>query len=285
MSAQGELQPADGQRSDTSATPYWVALAAILLGLSAGLFVTIFLTLVGSALGSPTANPTPAVNIASDYLFDLTFVLAALFFTVPRGWMGRQAFGYRRIPLALGVGGTVLAAAVYYVVTALYGAALNLHGTDKLPSGLGIRTSTVAAAAVAVFVCVAAPMAEEFFFRGFLFGVLRRMRVRVGFVELGPWLAALIVGLLFGAAHVQSAALQYLLPLALFGFLLSVLRWKTGSLYPSMALHSINNSIAFGVNQMGWSVGTIVLVSVGALFAIALVTGPLSRPNGRVVGA
>jgi membrane protease YdiL (CAAX protease family) len=120
-------------------------------------------------------------------------------------------------------------------------------------------------------------MAEEFFFRGFLFGVLRRMRVVVGGRELGPWLAAVIVGLLFGLAHYDSAQPQFLVPLGFLGFVLCVLRWKTGSLYPCMALHSINNCIALGVNELGWSFGEIVLLTAAALALIAAVTGPLSR--------
>ncbi len=35
---------------------------------------------------------------------------------------------------------------------------------------------------------------------GFLFGVLRRMNVQVSGRQLGPWLAALIVAVLFGLA-------------------------------------------------------------------------------------
>ena len=46
---------------------------------------------------------------------------------------------------------------------------------------------------------------------------------------------------------------QYLVPLGFLGFVLCVVRWKTRSLYPCMALHSINNSLALGVNQLNWN--------------------------------
>jgi membrane protease YdiL (CAAX protease family) len=261
-------------------TPYWVAVAAVLLGFAGGIFVTVLVQLVGTGLGSSSTNPTPAVNIASDFLFDGAFVAAALYFTVPRGWMGRDAFGYRRISLRTGAGAVVLAAIAYYVLSLGYGAIVQVHGTDRLPSNLGVKTSTVAAVAVSVFVCAAAPMAEEFFFRGFLFGVLRRMRVEVAGRELGPWVAAVIVGLLFGLAHFDSAQPQFLVPLGFLGFVLCLLRWKTGSLYPCMALHSINNCIALGVNELGWNFGQIVALTAAALVLIAVVTGPLSRRAG-----
>lgn len=257
--------------------PYWLALAAVLAGFAAGLFATVVVALIGTAFGSSTAHPTPAVNIVSDFAFDACFVGAALYFTVIGRWMGRREFGYNRIGWRRGAGALVLAALAYYFVTLVYSAIFNLHGTDRLPSGLGVRTSVWAAAFTALFVCAVAPMAEEFFFRGFLFGVLARMRVRVGRCELGPWLAAVVVGLLFGLAHYDSAQPEFLIPLGFLGFVLCIVRWRTGSLYPCMALHAINNCIALGVNELGWSGGEIVALTAGALALIALVTGPLSR--------
>jgi hypothetical protein len=264
--------------------PYWIAFMAVVLGFAAGLVVSVMAALVGSAFGSPTAHPTPAVNIVSNFLFDGAFVGAALYFTVIGRWMGRRDFGYNRISWRLGAGAVVLAAIAYYVVTLAYSAALNLHGTDRLPTNLGVKTSTWAAAFTALFVCAVAPMAEEFFFRGFLFGVLRRMSVRVGKHELGPWLAAAFVGLLFGLAHYDSAQPEFLIPLGFLGFVLCIVRWRTGSLYPCMALHAINNCIALGVNELGWNAGEIVALTIGALAVIALVTGPLSAGRSAAVG-
>lgn len=271
-------ETADGEHGRP---PYWIALAAVLIGFAAGLFVSVLTELVGSGFGSPAAHPTPAVNIVSNYLFDAAFVGSALYFTVIGGWMGRRAFGYNRIRWRRGIGAVLLAAIAYYIITVAYSAIFNLHSTDRLPSDLGVKTSTWAAIFTALFVCAVAPMAEEFFFRGFLFGLLRRMRVRVGGHELGPWLAAAFVGLLFGLAHYDSAQPEFLIPLGFLGFVLCIVRWRTGSLYPCMALHSINNCIALGVNELSWNAGEIVALTVGALAVIALVTGPLSA--GRSV--
>ena len=170
--------------------PYWMALGAVLLGFAAGIFITVFVELIGTAFGSPAAHPTPAVNLIADFLFDAAFVGAALYFTVIRGTMGRADFGYRRIPWRIGVGGVLLGGLAYYLVTLAYGAFFQVHGTDQLPSSLGVHRSTWAAVGACLFVCAAAPMAEEFFFRGFLFGVLRHMKINAGGRELGPWVAA-----------------------------------------------------------------------------------------------
>ncbi|MGH2862475.1 MAG: lysostaphin resistance A-like protein [Solirubrobacteraceae bacterium] len=263
--------------------PYWIAFTAVVIGFAAGLFVSVVTELVGAAFGSPTAHPTPAVNIVSNFLFDAAFVGSALYFTVIGRWMGRREFGYNRISWGLGGSAVVLAAIAYYVVTLVYSAIFNLHGTDRLPANLGVKTSTWAAIFTALFVCAVAPMAEEFFFRGFLFGVLRRLRVRAGGHELGPWLAAAFVGLLFGLAHYDSAQPEFLIPLGFLGFVLCIVRWRTGSLYPCMALHAINNCIALGVNELSWNAGEIVALTVGALAVIALVTGPLSANRSGAV--
>jgi CAAX protease family protein len=59
-----------------------------------------------------------------------------------------------------------------------------------------------------------------------------------------------------------------LVPLAALGFALCLLYRYTGSLYPCIAAHSLNNSLAFGALE-GWGWQIPVLMA-GALAAIAL---------------
>jgi hypothetical protein len=247
------------------------------LGLAVGIFATLLVELIGSSGGSSLSHPGPAVSIASDIVFDLAFVLAALYLVNMVRRPRPSDFGYRLIPLWRGALAFVVAAVGYYVVTTAYASLVKFHGTDKLPSELGVTKSTAALVAATAFVCVIAPMAEEFFFRGFLFGVLRRMRITVAGRSLGPWIAAVIVGILFGLAHTGSASSQYLIPLGFLGFVLCLVRWKTGSLYPCMALHSANNALALGVNQEHWGAGAIAALAIGSLLMIGLLTGPLAR--------
>ncbi len=259
----------------------WIAPAAVLLGLAGAVFSTLLVEIVGSAFGSPLSNPTAAVSLTADYFFDFSFVGAALWFAVLQASMRPADFGYRRITWRRGVAAFAVAGIGYYAVTFIYSALLALHKADKLPSELGTANSTAAAIAASVFVCAVAPMAEEFFFRGFLFGVLRRMPISVAGRQLGPWLAAVLVGLLFGLAHIGSAPAQDLVPLGFLGFVLCLVRWRTGSLYPCMALHSVNNCLALGVSQFHWGAGPILLLTAASLIAIAAVTGPLSRSPAR----
>lgn len=95
--------------------------------------------------------------------------------------------------------------------------------------------SSHAAPFVANFVVVAlvAPVCEEFLFRGIGYGLVSAVA--------NPWPAIVITGLAFGLAHGLVEALPVL---ALFGFILAWLRWKTGSIYPGMLLHALFNGTA-----------------------------------------
>jgi membrane protease YdiL (CAAX protease family) len=256
--------------------PYWIALMVLVVGFAISQVVGVIVLL---ASGSSASHPSPLANNINNFVFDGSFVLAALYFTYVTGWKGRVEFGYRRISWGRGGAALIAAAAAYYALTLVYSAVFNLHATDKLPSGLGLH-QTSWKIVVAVYVCVMAPMCEEFFFRGFLFGILRRMQITLGGREIGPWIAAAIVGVLFGLAHFDSAQPEFLIPLGFLGFVLCLVRWRTGSLYPCMALHSLNNSVALAANEhLGWGAGGVVAVIVGSLALIALITGPLSVPR------
>jgi membrane protease YdiL (CAAX protease family) len=114
---------------------------------------------------------------------------------------------------------------------------------------------------------VIAPVCEEFFFRGFFFTALRSW--------CGPWVAAVITGLVFGGIHAASAPVGDLVPLAFFGFVLCLVYWKTGSLYPCIALHALNNTLAVGQTEH-WS-WQIPLLIIGALATIALALMSVAR--------
>ena len=254
--------------------PIWTAPAAVLTGLLVGVFGSVVVAGIGTAAGS--SKNSPAVNLISDFVFDLGFVLTALYFASLRRRPRPADFGYRRIAVMLGIGAFLAGGIGYYVVTAIYQSLVHLHGTDKLPESLGVGSSTAALVGAAVFVCVVAPIAEEFFFRGFIFGGLRRMHVVIAGQDIGTWLAAVITGVLFGLAHTGSAASQYLIPLGFLGFVLCLVRWWTRSLYPCMALHSVNNALALGVNQLHWDAGAIVALLAASVTVVGAITLPLA---------
>ena len=80
----------------------------------------------------------------------------------------------------------------------------------------------------------AAPVVEEAFFRGFVFGGLK------GHMDW-KW-AALISSFLFGIMH---ADLTTLLPATIIGFCFAYLYQKSNSIWPGIIIHITNNALAF----------------------------------------
>jgi membrane protease YdiL (CAAX protease family) len=150
---------------------------------------------------------------------------------------GLYGLGFRRTPLGPAIAWVVGGLVVVLVGSDLYALvihALNLHAqtnTDTLMQEAKTMPLTVIGAlAGSVFV---APLCEEIFFRGFLLGgLLRGMR---------PVVAVIVSALLFAIAH---ALIGSFAPLLLIGLVLAVVRWRTGSLWPGMAIHLCNNALA-----------------------------------------
>jgi len=91
---------------------------------------------------------------------------------------------------------------------------------------------------------VIAPILEEFIFRGFLFSQLKN--------TLGNWGAISLSSLAWTSLHFQYE-LKILFILFLFGLILGFLRWKYNSLFLVMALHAINNLVAFFIAYFTFS--------------------------------
>ena len=269
-------QPTEPPGDQEPRWPLWFAPGAVALGFGLGLIATVFVQVAASAGGRTASNLTTAESLIADVLFDLAFVAAAVYFARLRGRPRPADFGFRRVGVGTTIGAVLTAGVSYFLLTDAYAALLSLHGTDKLPAPLGTATSPAAMTGIALFVCVIAPVAEEFFFRGFIFGVLRRMRIAVGGRDLGTWVAAIITGILFGLAHTGTALSQDLIPLGFLGFVLCLLRWRTRSLYPCMALHSLNNALALGVTQFHWDAAQIIGLMAGSLAVIGTLTLPLA---------
>ena len=83
---------------------------------------------------------------------------------------------------------------------------------------------------------ILAPVAEELFFRGFIFSSIAS---RGGF-----WKGALLSAGIFAIAHIEPITL---FPLFVFGIFLSWAYYKTGSIWSSMLAHLLNNALALGV--------------------------------------
>ena len=250
----------------------WTAWVALITGfIGAGILGAIVFGVAAAVGGADFEDPPAAVNIMALVVQDLCLVGAAVFFARMGSGARPWDFGLRPVRLWSGVGWAVLSWVAFLAFTATWLTILGVDdSSDDLPQSLGVDESTFALVAVALLVCVGAPIVEELFFRGFFFGALRSWR--------GVWPAAIITGLVFGSIHIGSADPEFLLPLAFFGFALCMLYVKTGSLYPCIGAHALNNSLAFGASQ-SWDWQILPLLG-GSLLVIAAVLSLVRRIAG-----
>jgi len=260
--------------------PPWMAPAALVGGLALSVAGSLIIDLPAAALGVDlTSSHTPAgLVIADTVVQDIGFVLVAVLLAriggrVARAWQfGLRPPRLRRLwtvllPIALLL--------LFVIFSVIWAGLLHESTKEKVLEQLGANEGTTLLLLSAALTCVVAPVCEEFLFRGFIFTALRNWK--------GTWPAAIITGLLFGGVHVGSAPLVDLVPLAFFGFGLCLLYRITGSLYPCIAAHSLNNSIAYGSLE-SWSFWQVVvlmgasLVVIGALVLTAKRAGVITAP-------
>ncbi len=241
--------------------PWWYGPLGFIAGAVCG-FVSA--GIVWAALGVDDPSDSPGAIVAGTVLLDGSLVGAALLFASfvrpPRGWH----FGLRRTAFWPAVGWAALGLLTFYVFAAVYTQLLNPDVQQNVAKDLGADQSTFGLIAAGVMIICVAPFAEEFFFRGFFYGALR--------TRFSVVVAALIDGLLFGAIHFEggSDGLLIVPPLAVLGFIFCLVYERTRSLYTVIALHSINNSIAYTVQADGGAVSAVL----GPLVVLACALGP-----------
>jgi len=250
----------------------WTSWAALVAALAAATVLGGIVLVLG---GGSAEDPPPAAQIVATLLQDACFIGAAWVFAGLASRPRPEQFGLRPPKRWVAAAGLVVAG--YFAVLVFSGIWLALLGqtdtADDLPDQLGANDSTVALLAVVFVVAVAAPVAEEFLFRGYFFTALRNWR--------GLWPAALITGLVFGSIHAVSSPAVFLVPLAAFGVVLCLLYARTGSLYPCIALHCINNSIALGSSMdWSWQIPVTMVSALGLITAGLAVVRRRSAPAG-----
>jgi len=216
--------------------PWWFSLAGFGIALGVTLVLGALIGVVAVVLGGDLDETSPAVTIGGAVVQYVAFIGAAVGLAYlrlpPRAWH----FGFRRTRFWPALGWSALAFVSFFVLSAIYAVAIGVDEEQTTLDDLGADESTLSLVIAAVLIIVIAPVAEEFFFRGFFYRSLR--------TSLPTWGAALIAGGLFGLTHVFTGVYA-VPPLILFGILLCLLYEQTGSLYPPIALHAFNNTLSF----------------------------------------
>jgi len=214
-------------------------------------------------------STSPVATISGTVVLDGSLVAVALLFASfvrrPRPWH----FGLRRTAFWPAVGWAALGIFCFYVFAAVYTVALDPNVEQTVAEDLGADESTFGLVAAGFMIICVAPFAEEFFFRGFFYGALRtRFSVAV---------AAIIDGLVFGLIHFEGGTDGLLIvpPLAVLGVVFCLVYERTRSLYPCVALHAMNNSIAYAAQADG---GAVSLVLGPLMVAACALVPRLTRP-------
>jgi membrane protease YdiL (CAAX protease family) len=270
--------------------PAWTAPAALVVGVVlaavGGLIIDVpAAAFFGVKLNSSAQLPG-GLETANTFVQDAAFVVAIVIFAQ---FGGRRLYawqlGLRPTRLWRAVGAVVLTLIGFLVLTAIWSTLLETSTKEELLNRLGANQGAALLIASAALTCVMAPICEELLFRGYFYRALCNWH--------GWLLAAVITGFVFGGLHVGSAPAVDLVPLAGFGFGLCLLYRYTGSLYPCIAAHVLNNSLAFG-SQEEWSAWQTVLLMLAALIVVALLAFGLRRagvitdpppPEAKVEGA
>lgn len=84
--------------------------------------------------------------------------------------------------------------------------------------------------------CVAAPVAEEIFFRSFLLAGLSK--------RLGTVLGVVISSIAFATIHTPGIGTGIIMPVFILGIALSIIYLKTRSVWVSIVIHSMHNTIS-----------------------------------------
>ena len=253
-------------RSPETDWPPWSAPLALIGGLVLAAVGGLIVDIPALAFGaSITASHVPAgLEIADTVVQDAAFVLAAVF-CAQLGGRSVSAWQFGLRPTAVGRAIRLLLLTLLgFLLFSLIWAEWQHTEKEKLLEQLGTGESTTLLLASAALTCVIAPICEEVLFRGFIFTALRNWR--------GTAPAALITGLIFGGVHAGSAPAVDLVPLAALGFGLCLLYRYTGSLYPCIVAHALNNSLAFGsLEDWGWQIPILMIGALAAIWLVAVV--------------
>lgn len=224
--------PADGPgEGPRTPAPGWLEIA---LGAVGYLVISV---LAGLLLAGTVAQGSPALAVVALGVAGLT-ALAAFGIAAVARVRSLAAFGVRSTTwrwLLVGLAGGVLAWLVNRAI--IIGYVLLSGDTSNPQAGIVPGATGGAIALVLTLLCgaVLVPVGEEFLFRGV---------VTTALGPYGAWVAVLVSALVFAVAHGISIVLPAAFVLGVVNAL--VLR-RSGSVWPGVVAHGVNNALVFGL--------------------------------------
>jgi CAAX protease family protein len=229
-------------RSREAAAAGYARLPTVLATLAIGTLPANVLALVilyAAGQISTTGPPTPVVLLGSIIPLDVCLLLALYVRIVRPGVLSWRDLGMSTRQLGTHVGEGAGAFLLLIFGVGVVNLILRFFGVQQTQEEayLGVRGATgLQFAALVLAAGVLAPIAEESFFRGYVFGAYLRTQ--------GRMVAYLLSAGLFAVVHLNLPAAPALFAV---GLLLAALRDLTKSLIPGIVAHGLNNSFAFAV--------------------------------------
>lgn len=203
----------------TQAGPAWTVFFAYLSVIVAGSFIA--LAFWG------TENQTAAVLFVEFLLAATTVVFLIRSWSSVRPLLARAGFAHPAAWIGL-----VLLAPMLLLNYGFHHLLIETFGLEKISHDDYFHSKWGAV----IFICVLPAILEEIGFRGIIQDQFERV--------VSPGVAIGVASLAFSAAHFSILSSPYL---ALVGALLGWMKWKSGSLYPSMVAHFLHNFIVVSI--------------------------------------
>jgi len=197
----------------------------------------LFLVLSITASVSRPSVDLSARNLLANLLFTMFVVLFIVTFLQLRGFDLSSLAGFFKISFVRALGtGIILLLAAYPLISLSNNIAQRLFGSGSSKQNIveffsGSRTIEQRIMII-VFAVAIAPVVEEFLFRFFLYGVIKRY--------LGRFLGITVNALLFAAAHTHFPSF---VPLFVLGSCFTIAYEWSGSILVAMTMHSLFNSV------------------------------------------
>ena len=237
------------------------------LGYFAGAWVVIFLGSIAFGLG-----------LRGQVLFNLVVVfLGGSWLLIRRyGLDVRQTLGLRSVCPSVWAGVVLGAPAMFLVgvaVARLSGELFPLPEAALESLGQGLVPPEMGLVELLFFLAVLPGVCEEVAFRGVLLQALRR--------RLPPWSLVIVTAAVFALFHIEWVRL---LPTFFLGLVLAVLVLRTGSLWPAIVWHMLNNGSAILAERIGLDVASLPPSAYGGAAAVAALAWVLIWRGGTVRG-
>jgi membrane protease YdiL (CAAX protease family) len=202
----------------------------------AGVLILFLLLSITASVSRPSIDLS-ARNLLANLLFTMFIVLFIVTFLQLRGFDLSSLAGFFKIGFVRALGtGIILLLAAYPLISLSNAIAQHIFGSGPGKQNIvelfsGSRTIEQRIMII-VFAVAIAPVVEEFFFRFFLYGVIKQY--------LGRFLGITVNALLFAAAHTHFPSF---VPLFVLGSCFTIAYEWSGSILVAMTMHSLFNSV------------------------------------------